>query len=57
LYESGAKYFGQLKNNKRHGEGTYTYPSLEELERELANQPNFKIDAKDSVRISFSGEW
>jgi hypothetical protein len=57
LYESGAKYVGQLKNNKRHGEGTYTYPSLEELEREQANQPNFKIYGPDSLRLSFSGEW
>ena len=27
LYESGSKYVGQLKCNKRHGKGIYTYPS------------------------------
>ena len=57
LYESGAKYVGLLKNNMRHGEGVYTYPSLEELEIEQANQPNLKIKITDFIRLSFSGEW
>jgi hypothetical protein len=29
LYDSGSQYVGQLKNNKRHGKGIYTYPNLE----------------------------
>jgi hypothetical protein len=57
MYESGAKYEGFFKNNKRHGKGVYTYPSLEKLEQQVANQPKFKIDILDSVTKSFSGEW
>lgn len=30
VYESGSKYVGQLKSNKRYGKGVYTYPNLEE---------------------------
>jgi hypothetical protein len=57
IYESGAKYVGLLKNNKRHGTGVYTYPSLEELKQAEANHPNIKIDRYDTRRLSFSGEW
>jgi hypothetical protein len=57
IYESGAKYVGSLKNNKRHGRGLYTYPSLEELKQAEANHPNIKIDFNDTRRVSFSGEW
>jgi hypothetical protein len=57
LYEFGSKYEGQLKNNKRHGKGVYTYPSMEELDQAKANNPGLKIDYADSIRLSFSGEW
>jgi hypothetical protein len=57
LYESGSKYEGQLKNNKRHGKGIYTYPSIEELNQVKANIKGMIIDYADSIRISFSGEW
>jgi hypothetical protein len=57
IYESGAKYVGLLKNNKRHGRGVYTYPSLEELKQAEAKHPNIKIDFNDTRRVSFSGEW
>jgi hypothetical protein len=39
LYDSGSKYVGHLKNNKRHGKGEYTYPNLEELNEAKANHP------------------
>jgi hypothetical protein len=57
IYEKGAKYVGFLKNNKRHGRGVYTYPSLEELKQGEAKHPNIKIDLNDTRRVSFSGEW
>jgi hypothetical protein len=57
LYESGSKYEGQLKKNKRHGKGVYTYPSMEELEQAKANNQGLIIDYADSVILSFSGEW
>jgi hypothetical protein len=44
MYESGAKYFGQLMNNKRNGIGIYIYPSLEELKLIEANHPQIIID-------------
>jgi hypothetical protein len=55
LYEFGSKYEGQLKNNKRHGKGVYTYPSIEELNQAIENYPGLIIDHADSVRLSFSG--
>ena len=57
LYESGSKYEGQLKNNKRHGKGIYTYPSIQELNKAKANNQELIIDKKDSSRLSFSGLW
>ena len=44
LYESGSKYVGQFKNNKRHGKGVFTHPSLVELNQIEANNPKMKID-------------
>ena len=29
LYKNGAKYEGEIKNMKRHGQGEYTYPNLQ----------------------------
>ena len=57
MYESGSKYVGKLKNNKRHGRGDYTYPNVEELNKAKENNPKMRIDFNDSVRLSFSGEW
>ena len=56
LYESGGKYVGNLKNNKRHGEGIYTYPNLEELNFSIID-PKKIIDKNNFCRILFSGEW
>jgi hypothetical protein len=52
-YQSGSEYEGQLKNNKRHGIGLYTYPTQEELNQAVANHENMKIDKEDYDRISF----
>jgi hypothetical protein len=57
LYESGSKYVGKLKKNKRHGRGDYTYPNVQELNKAKENNPKIIIDLYDSVRLSFSGEW
>ena len=57
LYESGSKYVGQLQNNKRHGNGAYTYPNPEELNEAKEKYP-FLIENKTELeRISFTGEW
>jgi len=29
IYSDGSKYFGQMKNGKGHGQGTYTYANGE----------------------------
>ena len=57
LYESGSKYVGQLKNNQRHGEGTYIYPNLEELNEANEKYPYLIKDDREFERILFSGEW
>jgi len=57
LYESGSKYVGQLKCNKRHGKGVYTYPSQIELNQAKARNPKMIVDERCFNRISFSGEW
>jgi hypothetical protein len=57
LYESGSKYVGKLKNNKRHGRGVYTYPIVEELNKAKENNPQMRIYFNDLKRLSFSGEW
>ena len=44
LYESGSKYVGQFKGNKRQGKGVYTYPTKEELNKAKANNPKMRID-------------
>jgi hypothetical protein len=57
LYESGSIYKGQLKINKRHGKGVYTYPSIEELNQAKANNQGMITHVADTIRLSFSGEW
>ena len=42
---------------KRHGQGEYTYPNLDQLNEEKANNPNMIIDKYDLDRKLFSGEW
>jgi len=44
LYESGSKYVGQFKGNKRSGKGVYTYPTKEELNKAKENNPKMIID-------------
>lgn len=31
MYKFGGKYVGQLKKNKRNGNGEYIYPTLDDL--------------------------
>jgi hypothetical protein len=44
LYESGSKYVGKLKSNKRYGKGIYKYPNLEELTHAKSNNLKMILD-------------
>jgi len=57
LYESGSKYVGKLKSNKRYGQGVYTYPNFEELNHAKANNLKMILDKRDLTRKEFYGEW
>jgi hypothetical protein len=44
LYKNGAKYEGEIKNMKRHGQGEYTYPNVDKLNEAKANNPNMILE-------------
>ena len=58
LYKNGGKYIGEIRNMKRHGQGEYKYPILQD-QNELKKMYILKpmVWKGEFYRKSFSGEW
>ena len=56
-YKNGDIYVGEMKNDKPHGHGTYTWPSGEKYVGEFKNDKRYGQGTSTYKDIKYVGEW